>query len=114
MASRLTSCASRPAWGLVARSSWVGKRVTASEELGRVGRVGRVRQLSPSSDTEGGWGELGELGEFASFPPGRGAAGGQPASQGPNELAPSRGNLANSPNPPNSPRGDAPETSGGG
>ena len=60
------------------------------------------------------WGELGELGEFASFPPGRGAAGGQPASQGPNELAPSRGNLANSPNPPNSPRGDALETSGGG
>jgi hypothetical protein len=56
---------------------------------------------------------LGELGEFASFPPGRGAAGGQPASQGPNELAASRGNLANSPNPPNSPRGDAPETSGG-
>ena len=32
---------------------------------------------------------------------------------GPNELAPSWGNLANSPNPPNSPRGDAPETSGG-
>ena len=30
---------------------------------------------------------MGELGEFASFPPGRGAAGGQPASQGPNELA---------------------------
>ena len=57
---------------------------------------------------------MGELGEFASFPPGRGAAGGQPASQGPNELAPSWGNLANSPNPPNSPRGDAPETSGGG
>ena len=54
---------------LVALSNWVGMRVTASEELGRVGRVGRVRQLPPSSDTEGGWGELGELGEFASFPP---------------------------------------------
>ena len=79
-----------------------------------MGELGEFASFPPPPAPRGGWGELGELGEFASFPPGRGAAGGQPASRGPNELAASWGNLANSPNPPNSPRGDTPETSGGG